>query len=223
MVVMSFDLSSSCIGLVVAKMENKKVKKIMSCPIAPPSYNPSELGFLKSKKKIKTPKGKIVNSYVKPGESVVSQKEATSRNSFVRQQKDIYVLSYISNKMGSLVDSIKPDLILIEKNAVFNGILTSILLAKVMGTLHGLAGRISVPVKEYSVTTVRKHLDTPTLIKELIRNKTDKELKAIPDITKRALNLYMSNKYKITFSTDDESDACVLLDYWIENILKDGA
>jgi hypothetical protein len=122
--------------------------------------------------------------------------------------------------MGGMIDKINPDLILVEKNAAFNGILTTVLLAKVMGSLLGIAGFKGIPVKEYPVITVRKHHNVADLVKEFVRGKTAQELQALPDITKAALRDLMFKKYGkygIIFQTDDESDACVVFDYWYEH------
>jgi len=214
MIVMSFDLSSSCIGVVCAKIENKKIKSILSCPIIPPKFDPSSLGFLSSKKKIKTSKGQLINAYLKPNEETISRQVKTQRDSYVRSHKDLFVLTKISQDIDKLVGGIKPDIILVEKNSIFNGVLTSVLLAKVAGVLLGLAGRLSIPVKEYPVKKVREPHNIGKLIKDFTKKYHEEELKKIPDITKRALSELMAYKYNINFQTDDESDACVVFDYW---------
>jgi hypothetical protein len=215
---MGFDLSSSCIGVVTARIENDKVVKILSCPIIPPPFNASQLGFLSSKKKLPTKTGEKILTYAKPGETVITKEEKAKRDSFVRSQKDLSVLANISKSISNLTDNIKPDLILVEKNAIFNGILTSILLAKIIGVLHGIAGRIGTEVKEYPVNKVRSIINVGKLVKEFSKGKTDEELKAIPDVTKRALGDLMSKIYNIKFKTDDESDACVLFHYYFNEI-----
>lgn len=215
MVVLAFDLSTNCIGVVAAEVQGKTVTKILSCPIIPEPFDVTKLGFLKSKKKIKTKNGKEVNAWVKPNETVISEKEKKERDRLVRSQKDIFILENIGSQIGKLIKEIKPDLILVEKNAIFNGILTSVLLAKVMGTLLGIAGMFNIPVKEYAVNVVRQPYNIAQLTKQFVENKTLEELKTIPDVTKRALRQLMQSKYPgIQFQTDDESDACVVFDYW---------
>ena len=220
MVVMSFDLSSVCIGLICARLDGKGIaNKVMSAPIIPKQFSPICLGYKASKKKLKTKSGELLNTYWKDGEVEITKVEKAKRDKEVRAKKDIYVLEYIGKQMGDMIDRIKPDLILVEKNAAFNGILTTVLLAKVMGSLLGIAGYKGIPVVEYPVSQVRAHHNVAKLVKEFVKGKTQEELQALPDITKAALRELMYNKYKdlgILFQTDDESDACVVFDYWYE-------
>lgn len=215
---MCFDLSSTCIGVVTAKINENKVEKILSCPIAPINFDVSSLGFMPSKKKLPTKKGELLNTYVKLGETQITKSEKEKRDTLVRSQKDVHVLASISKSISNLVDNIKPDIIIVEKNAIFNGILTSILLAKILGILHGLAGRLGIEVKEYSVNKVRSIINVGKLIRDFSKDKTDCELKSIPDITKRALGDMMTKEYGIRFKTDDESDACVVFHYYFKEI-----
>jgi hypothetical protein len=223
MKVMAFDLSSKCIGVCTAKINDntRQVEKIMSCPIIPQKFSPSVLGYANSKKKLPIKSGEMINTYYIPGEATITKSEKESRDKKVRAKKDIYVLEEIGKTMGNMINQIKPDLILVEKNAVYNGILTSILLAKVMGTLLGIAGMLGIPVQEYPVPTVRSHYNIGSLVKQFTLNKKAEELQTIPDITKRALRELLQKKYGhlgIVFQTDDESDACVVFDYWFENV-----
>jgi len=211
---MSFDLSSRCIGVICARIEDRKIINILSCPIVPPKFNPASIGFSSSRKKILTSKGKEINTYLKPGETTISKQEKKQRDSYIRSQKDLFILKNISKSIDTLVDGIKPDIILVEKNSIFNGVLTSVLLGKVAGVLLGLAGRLSIPVIEYPVKKVREPYNVGSLIKEFAKKHSEEELRKIPDITKRALRELMEEKYKINFQTDDESDACVVFDYW---------
>ena len=213
---MAFDLSTNTIGVVAATVEGKTVQMIRSCPIIPPRVDATQLGYLYSKKKMPTPRGKSVNTYVRPGETTVTEAEKKRRDVEVRHHKDIQVLTHIGGQIDQLVRAVRPDLILVEQNCIFNGILTSVLLGKVMGTLLGVAGALSIPCREYPVQVVRKHLDPFTAVQALARRMDPDEYMRIPDKTKRALRLILEEKYGIQFQTDDESDACVVLDYWIE-------
>lgn len=214
MIIMSFDLSSRCIGVVCAEIDkNGYVKKISSCPIIPKDFDPSTLGFLKSKKKIGRSN---LNTYLYPGETSVSATEKKRRDSMVRSQKDLFIIAQISKSISALIDNIKPELILVEKNAIFNGILTSVLLGKVMGVLLGIAGRAGIAVKEYTVSAVRKKHNVMKLCKELSDSLTEEELQQIPDLAKRALRVKLEKEYSIKMATDDESDALVVLDHYLK-------
>ena len=219
MKVMSFDLSTACIGVIAAEINHtRNITKILSCPIIPTKFDPSTLGYLKSKKKLITAKGESLNCYVKAGETHVSKAEKARRDREVRGQKDIYVLADISRVMGSMINAIKPDLILVEKNvANLGGQLTTVLLAKVMGTLLGIAGMLGVPLKEYAVNKARSVLNVSDLVKDFAYNHSPEELKNVPDITKRALRVEMQRrygKYGLKMQVDDEGDACVIWNYW---------
>lgn len=220
MIVMAFDLSSSCIGCVVAEVNGKHVQRIKSCPIIPEEFTAEKLGFLKRKQKVGETKS--ISSWVYYKGENVSQAEKKRRDVQVRSSKDTWVLSKISQSMGDLIDGIRPDLIIVEKNEIFNGMLTSVLLGKVMGTLHGIAGLMRIPIQEYRVNMVRKPLNIGRLVQEFVRDTSADELRATPDITKRALRRLMERTYNIHFMTDDESDACVVFNYWLNHEREPG-
>lgn len=223
MIIMSFDLSSVCIGVTAVEIiPGERIVKMRSCPIIPKEFDPTILGYMKSKKKLKTKDGKKeLNTYWKRGETTITIAEKERRDKEVRAQKDIYVLQYISKSINDLIIGVKPDLVLVEKNAIFNGILTSILLGKVMGTLVSVTGIHGIPLIEYPVNQVRSVFNLPVIIRELQRNHTSEELMKIPDITKRALREYLEKiygQYGIVFQTDDESDSCAVFHYWLTKI-----
>lgn len=217
MKLLSFDLSSAVIGVLAAETKDRDILLMRSCPIIPPHYDATHCGYLRSKKKILTPGGKSVSAYLKPGEDTITKQEKEKRDKEVRYQKDLFLISAISKHIHHLVDSIQPELILVEKNASFNGVLTSVLLGKVMGVLLGIAGPMNIPVKEYPVNRVRKSMPMNALLRDFVEKKSSAELKQIPDITKRAIREYLGDvygKYGVVFHTDDESDACAVFHYW---------
>lgn len=211
--VIAFDLSSVCIGCVVADVD-KKVLKIASCPIIPEKFNPETLGYLKSKGKLRS-KNKTFLSWKKKGEVEIPESEKKKRDSEVRQAKDLFLLKNISEQITEIL-SLSPDLVIVEKNEIFNGILTSVLLAKIMGVLQGICGSKSIPVKEYKVAHIRSKYNVSKLVLSLAESSSKEELQKIPDVSKRAIRKMLSQKYPtISFQTDDESDACLVFDYWL--------
>ena len=114
---MSFDLSTACIGVITAEVDkvNKTIIKMRSCPIIPKKFNPEVLGYLKTKKKLPTKNGEVLNTYARPGETSITKAEKQRRDREVRAKKDIYVLEEIGSVMGNIIKTIKPDLILVEK------------------------------------------------------------------------------------------------------------
>lgn len=225
--VLSFDLSSKCIGVIGACIDSNtnEIEFIKSMPIIPPNYKPSELGYLNSKKKVYTShtKSEQVNSYVKQGEVTVGKTEKRRRDVEVRNAKNLFVLDYIGRSLSTVIKAVKPEIILVEKNEIFNGVLTSVLLGKVMGVLLGIAAENGIQVKEFKVTTVRSILDLVNITRDLTRDMDSSEVNKIPDVTKRALRVYMNNKYGekgLECHTDDESDACVVFNYYYEKCIK---
>lgn len=221
MKIMSFDLSSSCIGVICADVNSQnEVVNIMSAPIIPPKFNPEELGFKRYKEKLQK-NGQSITSWVKPGENWVSPNEKKHRDAAVRSRKDVFVLQYISQKINDLVSAIKPELVLVEKNEIFNGVLTSVLLGKIMGVLHGVCGALGIPVEEYKVQQIRKPYNVMKLVLEFSKNKSPEALRRIPDLSKAAIRNMLSFKYPhICFETDDESDACLVFDYWLNYVRR---
>lgn len=217
MKIMTFDLSSVCIGCVIADVENKKVTKIASCPIVPKkdALVPIKLGFLKSKQK--TENG--LNSYVKYSGESVSKTEKKHRDSIVREAQNAKIMEDISLKLSEIVTAIKPDIIVMEKHAIFNGILTSVLLAKIAGILIGVAGDNGISVLEYPVSIIRKRYNLVSLTKDFVKTLSPSDLEKIKDMTKAAIGFYLGKKYNIAFQTYDESDACAVLDYYLEEKL----
>lgn len=214
MKILAFDLSTKCIGVVAADVQKNKVQKVLSTPIIPKAFNPETLGYSKHKKKFVSKKGKQLSAFLKPGETTISEAEKKRRDREVRGAKDIFILEQIGRELKEKILIVSPDLILVEKNCIFNGILTTVLLAKVMGVLLGVAGSLNIPVEEYAVNEVRSVWNIAKLCKDFSKRHSEEELKKIPDITKRALRKEMEQMYHVTFLTDDESDACVVFHYW---------
>ena len=221
--VLAFDLSTACVG-VVASVINKDTKEpilVKSCPIIPKRFSPEELGYRKSKKRLPTSKsGEFLNTYYKDGETTISKSEKQRRDREVRTKENLFVLDYIGKQISTIINAIRPDVIIVEKNEIFNGILTSVLLGKVMGVLIGIASSHSIPLKEFKVSKVRSIIDLNKATRDLVESISEEELKKVPDVTKRALRKLMEKKYGqygLECKTDDESDACVVFNYWLES------
>lgn len=221
--ILAFDLSSRCIGVVAAyvDMESKEPIIVKSCPIIPKKFDCSILGYMKNKKKLITKDGTYVNTYFKPGEKIISKSEKIKRDREVRRYKDLYILEYIGEKISNVINEINPDYILVEKNEIFNGILTTVLLSKILGVLFGAASSKGIRIEEIKVKTARSIIDIKAATDRLLENIGEEAMSKVPDVTKRALRLDMErkfNKYGLECKTDDESDACVVFNYWLEEI-----
>ena len=221
--VLAFDLSTACVGVVAAVIDKdtKQPTLVKSCPIIPKKFSPEQLGYKKSKKKLPTAKsGEFLNTYYKEGEKTITKTEKQKRDREVRIQENLFVLDYIGKQISTIINAIRPDIIIVEKNEIFNGILTSVLLGKVMGVLIGIASSHSIPLKEFKVSKVRSVIDLNKTVREFVESVTEDELKKVPDVTKRALRKLMESKYGqygLDCKTDDESDAFVVFNYWLES------
>lgn len=220
---MSFDLSSVCIGAIAARLNNKGVVELIkSCPIIPENFDASTLGFMKSKKKLKCSNG-TVNTYYYKDEDSVSKVEKKRRDVLVRNAKNNFLKAQIGRDISNMIMIVKPDLILAEKNQIYNGVLTSVLLGEIMGNLEGVAASYGIPLIKLTVQEVRKPLNPARVVKEFSKKHSDEYLQSLPDITKAALRDVMQKKYAhlgLNMLTDDEGDACVVFDYWYEHIFK---
>lgn len=220
MIVMSFDLSTECIGVLAVEITNKEITKMKSCPIIPPKFCPSRLGFMKSKKSLPYSKGSL-NTYYYKGEKSITKKEKSKRDLLVREETNNFLLTELSKEMNFLIENIKPDLVNIEKNAMFRGTLTIELLARLHGTLVGIVSSKNIPFNEYRVQVVRKKHNPAKLVQDFVSNKSPEYIASLPDTTKAALRELMQAKYAkygLDIHTDDESDAVCVFDYWYENV-----
>lgn len=226
MLVFAFDLSSACIGLTVAELQDKTtLKRVKSTPIIPPEYDPQELGFRKTKKAFAVKDGQTIKSYYRDGETSISQKEKRHRDALVRTHKNDFVKREIGRQISSIIRALNPDLILVEKNSIFNGVLTSVLLGEIMGILEGIASSYGIPVIKYPVGQARAPHNVSRLVREFSQRKTAEELQRVKDVAKAALRDKMEQKYgALGFSpqTDDEGDSCVIFDYWWEHVHRKG-
>lgn len=226
MIVLSGDLSTRCTGIIVAEIKNDRIVKMLSTPIVPKRLDiTEEFGFMKSKKKLPTRHGgsELINTYYRRGEESVSKDEKKKRDVSVRQKQNLFILTQMSKDIGDIVDGVKPDVIIYEKNAIFNGILTIELLAKLAGTLVGIAGSHGIPIYEYPVQRVRKRHNPAQLVKDFVKGKNSDYIQSLDDVTKAALRERMQQKYGqygLELKSDDEGDAAVVFDYWYEEIHK---
>lgn len=211
-----------CIGCIAAELDGPNIIVMRSCPIMPPKLDVRILGLMRTKKKLPTPSGnKLLSTWYQNGEHTVTEKEKKRRDVFVREKENNFKLANMSATMGNIINNIKPNVMSVEQNAMFNGVLTIALLAEVMGTLVGIAGNDGTPLNKYKVSTVREAHNVAKLVKEFAKKHTPEYLVSLPDITKAALRDKMQTKYGIyglDLKTDDEGDAAVVFDYWYNNV-----
>lgn len=219
--VMAIDSSSVCTGVVIAEIEEKRIIKVGCAPVIPQKFDVSSLGFMKTKKRYTSKNGKEYLAYTMPGETYVVESLAKKRNVQVRHEKNNFKVRNIGSQLDNIIKNIQPDIIVIEKNKTFNSVLTSALLAEVMGLVEGVASANNIPLYKYTVEEVRKSINASKLVKLFAMSKTPEELASCEDVTKEAIKDYMVveyGKYGFKPATLDESDACLIFHYWYNNI-----
>lgn len=221
--ILAFDLSLKCTGVAAMWLWGyDEIASFQTISIIPPEFSKEDLsvmGYLPSKKKIVTKGGKTFYSYVKSSTEIPSEAVKKKRDVEVRNAANAKKRKYLAIEIDKLIRTIEPTLILVERNESFNGILTTKLLAEARGILEGAAKNI--PVKQYSVSEVRKKFNLAEMTKEFINSIRDS--KQFPkDITKSVLKDYIDKKYNIVTHNTDESDACILIDHYYETVIKNG-
>lgn len=217
--VLSLDLSSVCIGALFCTIDDHgQITKMQTSPIVPKPFSAEALGYLKTKKKVSSGKD-MITAWVKPGEEKITKVEKKRRDSEVRSAKDQHLIREIGSTLGRLVDALQPTLILVEKNEIFNGILTSVLLAKIMGSLQAICAIKEIPFEEIRVRKIREAYDIKSMSGEYQKYMESNGIDTFTDMTKEAIGHHLKTKYKqfnISFLTNDESDAVAVFDYWYE-------
>lgn len=219
--VMAIDSSSVCTGVVIAEIIEDKLVKVGSTPVIPQKFDVSSLGFFKTKKRYKNKEGKEYLAYTKDGETYVAEALAKRRNVQVRHEANNFKMKNIGAQLDMIIKNIQPNIIVIERNKTFNSVLTSSLLAEVMGLVEGVASANNIPLYKFTVEEVRKSINTARLVKLFAMQRTPEELSSCKDVTKEAIQDYMMAEYaKYGFkpATLDESDACLIFHYWYNNI-----
>lgn len=213
--IMAIDSSSVCSGIVLADtLKDGSVLKVGSAPIIPSKFDVTTLGYLKTKKKM--PNGFL--SYVRNKDETVSKTEAKKRNVEVRHKQNNHKAKDIGSQLSYLIEHTKPDLVLIERNRIFNSQLTSVLLGELMGIVEGVCASCGIDLEKFTVEEMRKSINSTKLVKEFSQKKTEQELFSMGDVTKEAIKDYMVEIYgKFGFNptTLDESDACLVFHYWL--------
>lgn len=159
---MSFDLSSTLIGVSVATIDtkNKRIEQAMVMPVIPKKPTGKDLGYTtKNKKKVELRTGEMISSFLKEGEVIISKAEAKRRNATFRDESHKFLLMDIGKKLGTILHAVKPDIVMIERNEAFNGILTTKLLAEIAGGVYFWAGFFNSEFRAYNATTMRSLLN----------------------------------------------------------------
>lgn len=217
MKVLSFDLSLTQTGVAFAEINDKnevaRLSTVSIVPLADEEKLIKDMGFLRSKHKVMTKGGNSYWAYVLNQNEVVPYAEKKKRDVAVRNAINMAKRSSLAKQIRLLFDKVSPELILVERNESFNGILTTKLLAEARGILEGACS--DVLIKQYSVSEIRKGVNLVNLTRDFVNKLADSGAPFPADITKSALKHYIETKYNITVKNTDESDACMVIDCYL--------
>ena len=222
MKVLAYDLNTHHTGVLGAVLDDDtgEIISIMSATIQVVDFKVRDhFPYRESKKTLPTsPRGiKTHSTYFKEGETHVSQTLKRKRDAEVRQFRNTYQRDHMSKQYAALMNKVKPDFVLLERNEIFNGLLTIEVLAKLTGTLIGQCNSMGIPYEEHNVNTVRKPYNVAKIGMDFARGKSPEYLAGLEDVTKAAIGEFLENKYRefgLKFDTLDESDAALVFDYW---------
>lgn len=155
---MCFDLSSTCIGVTFAQMKNQRLTYAKTLAIIPKKLTAKDLGYTTEKPKKIDSRGNQFLGLLKPEEYTISKKEAERRISEYKQFVHRELLKNIGDQCGLYLEKINPDIIAIERNKSFNGILTTKLLAEIAGGIYFIAGMKQKPLYDHDESTIRAHI-----------------------------------------------------------------
>lgn len=228
MKVLAYDLNTHHTGVLGAVIDDDdgKILSIMSATIQVIDFKVRDhFPYRESKKKLPTsPNGQKTHStYFLPGETHVSQTNKRKRDAEVRQFRNTYQRDHMSKQYAALMKKVNPDFVLLERNEIFNGLLTIEVLAKLTGTLIGQCNAMGIPYEEHNVNTVRKPYDVAKMGMTFSKGKSPEYLAGLEDVTKAAIGDFLEKKYKsfgLRFDTLDESDAALVFDYWYTHWYK---
>lgn len=221
--VMTFDLSTTCTGVVIAVFDGATLTNLSTVSIVPSSIDPASVGYLKNRQKTKTKKGESINSYVTHKGEIVSKTEKKRRDVIIKRLSEENRLAETTHAIRSLIKDNKPVIILMEANMAFRNMDTTRKLAEVAGVLQAIALAEGIKLEKINVATARAHWNLSRECIKFARNLTEEELQKI-DLTKETLkrlmlDIFSGYKLNREMSTD-ESDALVLLNHWMSTAGK---
>lgn len=222
-VIMAFDLSTTCTGVVLATFDGDTLLELSTRSISPSNISPTSMGYLKTKQKTKTKRGEDIFSYVVRKGEIVSKTEKKRRDILIKRLSEENRLLETAKAARSLVVDNHPTLILMEANMAFRNIDVTRQLAEVAGVLQAISEAENIPLEKIQVATARAHWNLSKECTTYARTLTERELRSI-DLTKETLKNIMLGTfsgYKLNKDmTTDESDALVLLHHWMKTTGK---
>lgn len=227
MISMTFDLSSTCIGVTFAQTDDKgHIIYGKTLPIVPKRPTGLDFGYTTKKPKKITTKGNTYNAFLKPDEILISKTEAEKRNKDFKVLEHNYLLRNIGAQCGKYLSKIKPDIVAIERNKSFNGILTTKLLAEIAGGIYFYCGANDMSLYDWDEATVRAKIrrDINTFERTIDGSEgSEVVLDTKWEIFCR-LRAYFSKNFPGVFDfskmTLDESDSLAVFYYLFTTVIK---
>lgn len=219
MIVMAFDLSSSCIGVTFVQLKGTTIKYLKTIPIIPVRPSGLDFGYTTKKPKRIAYEGNEFLGYLKEGEFSISRAESDRRKRIMRSLEHSHLLRNIAKQCGYYLEKVNPDVILIEKNKSFNGILTTKLLAEIAGGIYFYSGMRDIAFFDYEEATVRARIR-----KDITEFDLEKDGKVAIDTKWEIycrLRAYFKDLVDFDNMTLDESDSlAVFYYYYVTEVLK---
>lgn len=212
--VVSFDLSSSCIGVSLATVENKEFKQVGCIPIIPVRPTGKDVGYTTDKPKKIAYRGSEFKGYLKPGEFSISKTEADKRKAQFKTLEHNHLLRNIGKQCGLILKKVQPHEVVIERNMSFNGILTTKLLAEIAGGIYFYCGANDIEMFDYPESTIRAFIRRQLTSFTYENEVGDVALDTKWEIYCR-LRTYFGDLVDFTKLTLDETDSLAALYYHI--------
>lgn len=227
MISMCFDLSSVCIGVTFAQTDDASGKIIFGKTLAiiPEKPNPKQLGYAYATPKKLTHGGKSYSALLYANEDYINATEAARRLADFKNQSHNLLLRNIGEQCGRYLSKIRPQVVAIEKNKVFNGILTTKLLAEIAGGIYFYCGALHVPVYDWDEAKIRAQIRRDIKEFSYENNRGQVAIDTKWEIHCR-LRAYFEQQAPGVFAFDamnmDESDSLAVFYYLYTQVIQEG-
>lgn len=223
MLITAFDLSTTCTGVTIARLEDGVLASLKTQAIIPPGFDTTALGYLPTKRQVKPKSGKPFQAWVTKAGEVISKTEQARRNTEVRITMERERIGFMAISIADILRS-EPDVVLMEANMAFRSMQVTRQEGEMSGVLQGIAAQYHTKVEKINVHSARSKLCIGTEMVNFARGKNPVWLKSI-DLTKETVKYLMLKKYGGKYNlrsdmTTDESDSLLIFDYWYEEVTR---
>lgn len=217
-------MSSTNIGVTFAKID-QRIAFGDTLAIVPKPPTPKDLGYTTVTPRTIQSHGRRYKAFLREGEIVISQEEAARRLQALKSTTHNYLLRNIGQQCGKFLRAVRPDVVCIEKNKSFNGILTTKLLAEIAGGVYFYCGVDDIEICDWDEATVRAQIRRDITDFSLETDDGRKALDTKWEIHCR-LRSYFEKEcpgmFRFNKMTMDESDSLAVFYYWYTQRWKAG-